>query len=776
MNNPPIIRSIMHRFWLYAIASVVFFVLALSLPTVAVLPNIHASNDHNPITFAISLPIGAAYSYGSTSNSVIGNGNITEANSSEMVNFSVSAGYPGGAPCESNRSLESIKREIRMKINRGNELVQDQGRILIGPRSGPRRIDQICSIFDYLVDEKNWTYVEDWTCLENFQYSNYTLKRGQDLGGLGKGDCDDFAILLCALVESVGASPRIVFAHGPNGGHAYTEVFLGRENGPGGDVDRMIRWLRCQYGVDEINVHRNLSNGDVWLNLDWWKEPGGAKHPGGPFFVASENIVIYSPDDTNQKSALTPAEIPPVAEFLVTPDNPAQRYNATFDASSSFDCDGNITSFEWSFGDGQIGEGKIVQHSYSNSGQMKVDLIVADEGGLTANKTSVINVNQPPAALFTFEPGRPMVNEQIRFDAQKSYDADGKIVNYSWEYADCGTLLGFNKDYSFFTFVKNGTFNVTLKVTDDHGAQSACSIPVNVSGAYITNAKDDDHVSQFFDLIGEYSLIDPNKSIWIFVKPEGKESKFFPQTMDSCHPHSASRHNGKWESRITLGGIPPVDSGSSFDIVVTLADEKMDQNLREMMYEWWCPEYNGSRSQAGFSNLSMGGVHEVDRISVIRSNETWNCSQSISDINIPGNVNFAELKVTAPPSYSNDSVKEYFLINGNRSSDALDDPIWVFDHCRDGRWYPMSFDNNAEHVTSFIPSGSSSPDWHIDVATAGRSGDVHDFVVVLASPNADRILNDFQKNCTTTGVWPGLLTIELPSGIDEKDRISLKRQ
>lgn len=170
-------------------------------------------------------------------------GNITEYNGSEIVNFAISASTPGTKPCASNRSLESIKEEIRRKVDRGNDLVRDHGLNLISNISS--QIYQICAIYDYVVDARNWTYVNDWTCLENFQYANYTLKKGQEVGGLGKGDCDDFAILLASLVESIGGYPRIIFAYGPLGGHAYTEVFLGKDFGDNqdedSDVDCMLR-------------------------------------------------------------------------------------------------------------------------------------------------------------------------------------------------------------------------------------------------------------------------------------------------------------------------------------------------------------------------------------------------------------------------------------------------------------------------------------------------------------------------------------------------------
>ena len=462
-----------------------------------------------------------AYAYGIPGGHLLDNGNMTKFSGSDMVNFTVSASPQGDlASYETTRSMEQIKEEIRRKINRGNDLVRDRGIELIGKKSGPRRIDQICAIYDSLVDEKNWTYVDDWKGLDQFQYSNYSLKMGQDIGGLGKGDCDDFAILLGALVESVGASSRIVFAYGPGGGHAYTEVYLGKAQGPDSNADRMMRWLRYAYKAEEINVHTDLATGDVWLNLDWWKEQGGAKHPGGPFFKAAKHVQIY-PDKCEQKEPLTPVSVPPIAIFQVVPKEPSIGSNASFDASPSFDIEGNISSYQWDFGDGQSGDGKTAVHSYSRGGPMRVNLTVIDDFGLKGFNSTNIHVNQPPVAGFTFEPEHPMVNEQIRFDAGTSYDLDGRLLNYSWEFGNEGMQWGSSKANAFFSFTESGTFNVKLTVIDDNGAQSTTNAPVIVSGAKITNAGIGDSISQSFDLMGEYSLSDSSKSIWVFVKPEG---------------------------------------------------------------------------------------------------------------------------------------------------------------------------------------------------------------------------------------------------------------
>lgn len=732
--------------------------------------------ENDQVTSAIDQPVGISYSHGISRGNVLENGNITELNGSEIVNFTVSASPLGGKSYASNRSLESISEEISRKINRGNELVRNEGIDLIGPKSGPRRIDQICAIYNYLVDERNWTYVDDWTGLENFQYSNYTLEKGQNVGGLGKGDCDDFAILLGALVESVGAHPRILFAYGPNGGHAYVEVYLGKAGRPGGDVDRMMRWLRCEYEVEEINVHNDLSNGDVWLNLDWWKEPGGSNHPGGPFFIASKQVVVY-PENKGEKEALTPLDIPPFAEFQVIPKVPTLGFNASFDATSSFDCDGNITSCRWDFGDGQSGAGRTVNHSYAKAGSMRVNLTVTNDQGLNDTNSTIVRINHPPIARFTYKPDHPMANEQIRLDADTSYDRDGKISNYSWEFGDNGTGLDASVLHGY---DKIGTFNAMLTVTDDIGAQNSTAIPIEVSGAEITNVQSLGLVSQSFDLMGEYSLSDSSKSIWIFVKPQG--DRYFPQTRDSCHPSSAYTENGRWETRITVGGSG--DSGKYFELIAVVADENADQEIRRVLYEGWCSH---NLTDAGFNDLP-DGAQETNRIMVKRSDGEWNSSQDLSDISLPGSVDIAKLKgdnFQVYPGSGNASVDVRMTVHGNRSNDVLDE-IWILVHSlKEGRWYPQSADNenNSGHVTNVLPKVQWTPDWYMDTFFTGDAGDPYELVVVLANSSADKFFNEFQKSCAMAkkpdgniGNYTGLLTISLPAGIDEKDRMRVHRK
>ena len=437
-----------------------------------------------------------AYVYGISGGRLLDNGNMTKFSGSDMVNFTVSTSpQRDSASYETGRSMESIKGEISRKINRGNDLVRDHGMDLIGKISGPRQIDQICAIYEFLVDERNWTYVSDWSGLDQFQYSNYTLRKGLDVGGLGKGDCDDFAILLGALVESVGASSRIVFAYGPTGGHAYTEVYLGKAQGPGSDADQMIRWLQHEYNVEDINVHTNLSTGDVWLNLDWWKEPGGAKHPGGPFFMASKHVQVY-PDISEPLEPLTPLNEPPIVQFNMSNIRPNAGETVTFDASASRDLGGPVESYEWNFGDGEKSQGlqPRVDHVYSIGGSYNVTLKARDDMGAGNSSIQEIWVNNLPVANFTISPRNPVAGDLVTFDATLSSDAeDGQELLYYWEF-DNNSATDVRKTPGRHEYPKSGYLWINLTVTDSNGAKDTKSIFLKINEpplAHFTYEKDD---------------------------------------------------------------------------------------------------------------------------------------------------------------------------------------------------------------------------------------------------------------------------------------------
>jgi len=100
---------------------------------------------------------------------------------------------------------------------------------------------------------------------------------------------------------------------------------------------------------------------------------------------------------------------PPIANFTYSPEKPVVNQSVTFDASSSYDPDGNITNYEWDFGDGNITNTthEIIKHSYSESGSYEVILTVTDNKGATNSTTKIITVYSPTAVFDTGRPENP---------------------------------------------------------------------------------------------------------------------------------------------------------------------------------------------------------------------------------------------------------------------------------------------------------------------------------------------------------------------------------
>ena len=89
----------------------------------------------------------------------------------------------------------------------------------------------------------------------------------------------------------------------------------------------------------------------------------------------------------------------------------------------------------------------------------------------TAFKVNVIDVPvvyDKPAALFDYTPSNPESDESVHFDAFNSYDNDGYIIKYEWDFDNNGIYEKTGKTINHI-FGDEGSFPVTLRVTDNDG-------------------------------------------------------------------------------------------------------------------------------------------------------------------------------------------------------------------------------------------------------------------------------------------------------------------
>lgn len=94
---------------------------------------------------------------------------------------------------------------------------------------------------------------------------------------------------------------------------------------------------------------------------------------------------------------------------------------------------------------------------------------------LLGSYTPAPPVNESPVASYTTR----CTELECLFDGRASSDSDGQIVSYSWDYGDGTTGTGIG---SIHNFASAGVYNATLTVTDDSGATSQSTQPVEVTG------------------------------------------------------------------------------------------------------------------------------------------------------------------------------------------------------------------------------------------------------------------------------------------------------
>ncbi len=161
---------------------------------------------------------------------------------------------------------------------------------------------------------------------------------------------------------------------------------------------------------------------------------------------------------------------PPKAFFTTSPRQGNAPFTASLNASSSFDPDGNITSYQWSSSDGQTANGKNSQLTFNNPGTYTITLTVTDDKGATTSTGKTIKVtkskNQDPKASFTMS----SQGNTVSLNASSSFDPDGSITAYQWSSSNGLAASGQNAQL---TFPNLGTYAIILTVTDNKGATNS---------------------------------------------------------------------------------------------------------------------------------------------------------------------------------------------------------------------------------------------------------------------------------------------------------------
>ena len=320
---------------------------------------------------------------------------------------------------------------------------------------------------------------DEWIELKNISTSSISLANWQLIGIKTQNSENNIELLLKDQDLLAGAFYLLERTNDDSvPGISASQLFNGSVN----DSEFVLRLFnnQCQL-IDEVKAtstwpagrkspeRRTMERGE---NLSWQTS----------FATSSINGLFGTPKSENSRpEEISPEENqPPTALFNYKPENPIINQEIIFDAGSSTDSDGEISSFLWNFDDtdSTTTNQSTTTHFYSVPGNYSVELRVVDNKGATSSLTAVtISISQEE----TLDLG-VIVNE-IAWMGTTANSADEWVELYN-NNSDEIDLTNWTFEWSHGTTTHSIIFST-----------STGSVIIRAQGFYLLERSDDDTVS-----------------------------------------------------------------------------------------------------------------------------------------------------------------------------------------------------------------------------------------------------------------------------------------
>ncbi|HEY5839427.1 MAG TPA: MBG domain-containing protein [Pyrinomonadaceae bacterium] len=240
-------------------------------------------------------------------------------------------------------------------------------------------------------------------------------------------------------------------------------------------VEPTITQTFSLYGITDFDVQ-------YWSGSTWVIVPGGAVNGNNNVWrkftfptVTTTKIRVFVRNGLAGKSRITEIQafhqnVPPTVSITGNYQGaPGTTFQFTANAADS---DGTISRLDWDFGDGATATGANASHTYPTAGTFTAAVVVTDDGGETARATKTVTITalpQPPTASAG-GPYNGVVGSPVVFEGRASFDPDGSITTYQWNFGDSTSGTGPTPSH---TYAQTGTYSVTLVVTDNSGSTAS---------------------------------------------------------------------------------------------------------------------------------------------------------------------------------------------------------------------------------------------------------------------------------------------------------------
>jgi gliding motility-associated-like protein len=258
-------------------------------------------------------------------------------------------------------------------------------------------------------------------------------------------------------------------------------------------------------------------------------------------------------DDTIRTLTILPQ---PIAKFGI--DASICASDSVYITDTSSVSIGNITSWQWNFGDGNTAvrtNGNPFYHHYAAAGPYEISLIVTSNNSCksdTLKKT--VTVLAEPRAKFGFD-RNVCLGQSIQF-SDSSVAAGGPITQWYWSYGDGNNEIRTNNSNFNYTYSAVGTYTVTLTVKGANGCESQVyPLTVNVtskpSAIFTFNGKACVDSSFSFSSATLYNSSIP--SAWYWEYGDG-QTNVITTTHTSVHQYLSAAASIRVRHALTYGG------------------------------------------------------------------------------------------------------------------------------------------------------------------------------------------------------------------------------
>jgi PKD repeat protein len=252
--------------------------------------------------------------------------------------------------------------------------------------------------------------------------------------------------------------------------------------------------------------------------------------PGGWFFSSpavsvespiSLRGIVYATSENGRICAFSrTVPIPPLA--VISQPSEGQKYRTgetiEFDGSASWDPDGEVVNYTWSFGDGNTSYNSTDRHVFAQSGEYNISLTVRDDRGLEGRAFIDIVVRNNAAPRLGFPMVSPDAGDVSTLFRLKVtyYDADndpardiaaaagGTVVPLGEvDTADTNTADG--KEYYCETTLPSGVYGVYFEASDGvlfNRTPDATAMTVTNRRVFSNEPKNDTFVELFYAGLG----------------------------------------------------------------------------------------------------------------------------------------------------------------------------------------------------------------------------------------------------------------------------------